>query len=101
MIKERQGVQGALAVGNGFSWVRGATVASSVRGDQIVFAQEFLAASVNPILVATAAAVEKKERFSRAFRLVIQMNPVYFHSVPFVLSWYVFRMEHPCVFALI
>jgi hypothetical protein len=57
MVEEREGVQSTLAVGNGFRRVRRATVAASVRGDKSVFAQEFIAASIDPVLVAATAAM--------------------------------------------
>jgi hypothetical protein len=57
VVKERESVQGALAVRNGFVGVCGATVAAGVRGDKSVFAQEFIAAGIGPIIVAAAPAM--------------------------------------------
>src|SRR5208282_5219659 len=92
-------VQSALPVGDGFCRVCRATVAASVRGDEAVFPQEFIAAGINPILVATAATVQQEERISGAVCFVIKLNPVNLQSVPCVLGWHMRRMEQPRVLA--
>jgi hypothetical protein len=51
MVEQGESIERALAVRDGFGWVRRAPMATSVRQNQFVLTREFIASGVDPILV--------------------------------------------------
>jgi len=58
MIQEREGIQGTLAVCNGFLRVGRVSMTASVGHYQHVFAHEVVTPRVGPILMATCTSME-------------------------------------------
>jgi hypothetical protein len=85
MVEESKHVQCALAMCDGLLRVGGVAMAAGIWQDERIFAQELIAASVNPIFVAASAAVEEQERFSGSLRFVIDVDAVQLDRIS---SWF-------------
>lgn len=76
MIQQREGVQRTLPVRNRLVRVGRSTVTACVRLDERIFAHKLVAAGMDPMFLATRAAMKKQERLSRTFSLVIHLDIV-------------------------
>jgi hypothetical protein len=76
VIEQSKGIQGALAMGDRLARICGPAMTACVWFDERVFTGELVAAGISPILLATRAAMKKKERLSDTFSFVICLNTV-------------------------
>jgi len=76
VIQQSQSVQRALAVRDGSLRICGPAVTLGVRRDEFVFAEEWIAPRIGPILVGAAATVQEQERLAVARYLIEEVDPV-------------------------
>src|SRR6516162_6317147 len=81
MVEERERVQRTLPVGKLFGQFAPvgnsrATVATGIGKDELILALEVLASGVDPVGVASGAAVEEKQRCALSTKLVVEGGAV-------------------------
>jgi len=76
MIQQSKRIQGTLAMSDRLAGICGAAVTTRVGFDERIFTSELVAAGMDPIFLATCAAMQKQERLSSTFRFVIHLNVV-------------------------
>jgi hypothetical protein len=74
MIQEREGIERTFFVRDRLAGIGRSTVATCVRFDEGVLASEVITASVDPIFLATSAAMQKQERVSGALCLIVHFD---------------------------
>ncbi len=82
-IQQREGVLCALPVCNRLVRVGGSTVTACIRPDEGIFAHKLVAASMDPMFLATQTAMKKEERLPRTFSLVIHLDIVELNAFGF------------------
>jgi len=83
MIQQGQSVQGALAMSNRPGGVGSSAVTTRIGFDEHVFTGELIAPGMDPIFLATSAAMQKQERITGAFCFVIHFDAVEVNAFSF------------------